>query len=214
MGLISQAWVLWMRGQFAEVIALLERAQPLFAMSTGTAFVESAAYGWLASIYLRQGQHSQAEQTATKAAELLAKAPMPFYNHVLTHANIAEVFLALWEKEQQQKSRAAEFKAKARKACRALHGLLRWYPLAEPGAWLWQGVYDWQDGKPDRARQSWQKSLAAAQKFAMSYDEALAYEAIGQHATGAEREATLARAREIFYRLGVIGLDAPSAPVE
>lgn len=202
MALTSQAWILWMRGQQAETMALIERAQPLFAVTTGTAFAESATYGWLASIYARQGQYSQAEQTAFKTVELLAKAPLPFYNHVLTQANVAEVFLTLWEKEKHHPSKAAEFKAKARKACRAMHRLVRWYPIGEPGAWLWQGIYEWQDGKPDRARQSWQKSLAAAQKTQLSYDEALAYAEIGRHATGTERETNLARAQEIFTRLG------------
>ena len=37
----------------------------------------------------------------------------------------------------------------------------------------------------------------------MPYDEALAYREIGRRATGAERETNLARANEIFRRLGV-----------
>jgi adenylate cyclase len=207
MGLASQSWVLWMRGQFAEALALIERALPLFTVSTGTAFVESAVYGWLASIQVRQGQDALAEQTASKAATLLARAPLPFYNHVLTHANIAEVNLALWERETKRNSTAVKFRARARKACQSLHRLLRWYPIGEPGAWLWQGVCDWQDGKPDSASRSWQRSLAAAQRLGMPYDEALVYYEIGRHATGAERHTNLARAREIFDRLGVTGFE-------
>lgn len=47
--------------------------------------------------------------------------------------------------------------------------------------------------------------VASSALRAMPYEEALAYDAIGRHAAGPEREANLARAREIFDRLGVVG---------
>jgi hypothetical protein len=44
--------------------------------------------------------------------------------------------------------------------------------------------------------------LAAAQKLAMPYDEALAHFEIGRHASGDERRDHLDRAADIFKRLG------------
>ena len=90
----------------------------------------------------------------------------------------------------------------------------RIYPIAKPRAWLWQGLYDWLDGKPGRARRAWQKSLAMAQKLAMPYDEALAYYEVGRHATGTEQETNLTYANEIFGRLGVIGFGVQSSRME
>ena len=109
---------------------------------------------------------------------------------------------------------SAEFKALAQQACRSLHKLMRPYPVGQPSTWRWQGLYDWLDGKPGRARRAWQKSLTAAQKLAMPYDEALAYYEIGRHVTGTEQETNLARANEIFERLGVAGFGAQLSRME
>ena len=68
---------------------------------------------------------------------------------------------------------------------------------------MWQGLYDWLNGKPRSAQKKWKKSLATAQKMSMPYDEALAYREIGRHTIGAERDLNLDRANEIFQRLGV-----------
>lgn len=208
MALAGQAWLLFRIGQFERVIALAERALPLFALSTGLRIPESVIHGMLASVYVRQGQFDRAPQAAVTASGLLAQAPLPFYTHGLIHGHIAEVYLTLWAKAQGQAADAAEFKALARKACRSLHRLAGWYPVIRPSAWRWQGVYAWLDGQPGRARQAWQKSLAAAQKLAMPVEEAWAYYERGRHAAGADRDANLARAKTIFARLGVVDFEA------
>jgi hypothetical protein len=102
----------------------------------------------------------------------------------------------------------------ARAACKSLHRCARLFPVAQPRAWLWQGVYKWLDGKPVRARLAWGQSLAAAQRLGMPYDEALALYEIGRHAAGDEQGANLTGAYEIFDRLGVIGAGRPSARLE
>lgn len=112
----------------------------------------------------------------------------------------------LWEKAETEREKS-EMKALAQQACRALHKFARTYPIARARAFLWQGLYDWLDGKPRSAQKNWQKSLAAAQKLSMPYDEALVYREIGRHDTGSKRDLNLARANEIFGRLGV-ALDA------
>jgi len=83
-------------------------------------------------------------------------------------------------------------------------------PYLMNGISLWQGLYDWLDNKPNQARRAWRKSLVAAQKLGMPYDEALAHYEYGRNATGAERETNFARAREIFDRLGVLGFGLQS----
>jgi tetratricopeptide (TPR) repeat protein len=212
--LAGQAWLSFRTKQPAQVIALAESILPMFALSTGLRLPESATYSILSSVYVRQGQFDQARQAAATAGALMAEATLPVYSHAVNYGHIAEVYLTLWEKEQAQKTIAAKYKALARQACQSMHRLAHWYPVGQPGTWRWQGVYDWLDGKPRRARQAWLKSLAAAQKLAMPYDEALAYYEIGRHAEGEERQANLARAREIIERLGVGGFDMPLAQAE
>ena len=49
----------------------------------------------------------------------------------------------------------------------------------QPRAWLWQGLYEWLAGKPGKARKAWHKSLAAAERLAMRYEQGLAHYEIG-----------------------------------
>jgi hypothetical protein len=215
MALSGRVWFLLQDEQTVQAIALAESILPLFAMSTGTRIPESTTHGMLARAYLRQGQFSQARQAAATAIALMAQASLPFFAHIITYRYITEVYLTLWNKEKTQKTKAAaEFKALARQACRSMHRLARVFPIGQTEAWLWQGAYDWLDGQPGRARRAWQKSLAAAQKLAMPYDEALAYYEIGRHATGAEQESNLTRAKEIFERLGVVGFGEQLSQLE
>jgi eukaryotic-like serine/threonine-protein kinase len=114
--------------------------------------------------------------------------------------------LALWEKSRTPHEKA-DMESLARRACRELNQFARTYPIAKSRSLLWQGLYDWLNGNPRNAQKNWQMSLAAAQEMSMPYDEALTYREIGRHATGMERENHLARANEIFKRLGMV-LDA------
>jgi len=113
------------------------------------------------------------------------------------------VYLALWEASHSHSptERAALAQA-ARQACKALHGYARVFPIGQPRAWLWQGLYDWLAGQPRKAHKAWRKSLAAAERLEMPYDQGLAHYEIGRHATGLERQEHLARACAIFARLG------------
>ena len=213
--LSAQAWNALQWGQTADAIALAESAMPIFAEITDSHLAETVVQGVLASAYLRQGQFSQARQAATSASELLAPVSLPHFSALIVYGHIAEVHLSLWEKERTQKTRAeAEMKALARGACQSLHRCARLFPVAQPRAWLWQGVYHWLDGKPILARQAWHTSLAAAQRLAMPYDEALAFREMGRHAAGHEQAASFARANEIFDRLGVAGSGRPSSRLE
>jgi len=201
-GLNGRAMNLFRQGQMIEATLLLNKAMSLFVIIPDSSLTELLSQGMLATVQWRQGQFEQARQSADSTARLLALAFIPVFSSLDAYSSVANVYLELWQKSQAQQEKS-EMKALARQACRALHQFVRIYPIAKPRAWLWQGLYDWLDGKPNRARRAWQKSLLAAQKLAMPYDEALAYYEIGQHAVGEERETRLARAMEIFKRLGV-----------
>jgi hypothetical protein len=71
----------------------------------------------------------------------------------------------------------------------------------------WGGLAHWLSGSPRRARRAWRKSLAQAQRLGLPYEEALTHREIARHTKPGDprREAHLARAREIFERLGAAG---------
>jgi adenylate cyclase len=217
-----QAWGLhhqarsYLRQRRASLAAaVLEQVFPLLAVIPNSRLTVLDYCGQSAIIHLQQGQLEQARQSVATCEQLLAQNLIPSALSFESYAQVAEVYLALWEKEASQASHAKpQMQLLAKQACRALHRFARTYPIAKPRAWLWQGLYDWLDGKPGRARRAWQKSLAAAQKLAMPYDEALAHYEIGWHATADEQKSNLARANEIFDQLGIIGFGVQSSRME
>lgn len=203
-GLAHQARCYLRQRQASQAVAVLEQVFPHLSAIPNSRLTELDYYGLSAIIHLQQGQWAQAQQFAATCEQSLAQMPIPTAISFESYAQVAEVYLAVWENEKSQASHLdPQLKLKAKQACHALHRFARIYPIAKPRASLWQGLYDWLDGKPGRARRAWQKSLVAAQKLAMPYEEVLAYYEIGRHATGTERETNLARAREGFERLGV-----------
>lgn len=201
-GLNGQAVSLFHLGKTTQAADLLEKALTLYASIADSGTAEQSTMGTLAGVYLRKGELEKARDAADKTARLLKQASVRIAPSFDSYSNVAHVYLALWEKSGTQHEKS-ELKALAQQACNALHRFARTYPIARARALLWQGLYDWLDGKPRSAQKNWQKSLAAAQRLSMPYDEALTYREIGRHATGSERDLNLARANEIFGRLGV-----------
>jgi tetratricopeptide (TPR) repeat protein len=202
-GLNGQAMNLFRLGRTTQATDLLEKALPLYAVISDSILTEILSQGMLATAQLRQGQLEQARNAADSAAHLLTKASIPVFTSLDTYSTVTNVYLVLWEKAQTAQERS-QIKVLAGQACRSLHRFARTYPIAQPRSWLWQGLYHWLDNKPDQARRAWRKSLIAAQRLTMPYDEAMAHYEIGRHSTGDERESNFTRASEIFDRLGVV----------
>jgi len=112
-------------------------------------------------------------------------------------AAVAEAALAL---AIRQPSKETDDIAAA--ACVALSRSVRTFPSARPVALLWGGVLQAQRGRRTRALRSWRHALAAAEKFALPFEEGLIRLELGKATAGTEREAHLLRARELFQRLG------------
>ena len=89
----------------------------------------------------------------------------------------------------------------------ALRKATRVYQLAQPHMWLWQGLSDWLLArKPAKARKAWRKSLAAAQRLDMAYEEGVPHYQIGRHLAAHDpaRREHLQRAAEIFRKLDAV----------
>jgi len=188
----------------AEVIALLEKSLALMVGNPDRS-EQLFANGLLAVAYLRQGQLQSASQAAENAAHLIAQSPPIIYSLLEGYSGVAQTCLALWETSASAPLAERKLLARlAQRACRDFQGYARVFPIGRPRAALWQGLYDWLEGRPARARSSWQNSLVAARKLGMPLESGLAHYEIGRHlaASDSARLEHLRRACDIFGQLG------------
>ena len=205
-GLNGQAVSLLRLGRISEAAEMMQKVLKLFDSIGDSGLAEQNTGGILTITYLHEGQIEKARNAADKTARLLKEALVPIAPSFDSYSNIAYLYLLLWERSETPGERS-EMQSLAHQTCRALNQFSGIHPIGKSRALLWQGLYDWLDGKPLKAKKNWELSLAAAKELSMPYDEALVYHEIGRHATGSERDLNLARANEIFERLGV-ALDA------
>ncbi|GIK43899.1 MAG: adenylate/guanylate cyclase domain-containing protein [Chloroflexota bacterium] len=225
----AQSWGL--AGQLRSLLALGEQRteQALTTLQT----LESVAhddigsadkinsYGVIALLRWRLGQSELAQSAAEAGVTWIGRSSPTGYGIIHGYNNVAEVCLALWEAEerlgvggwgsesQNRKSRqghaseSQNLKSNAWQACQALRQYARAFPSGRPRAWLWQGLYEWLSGRPGKAYAAWRKGLAAAERLAMPYEQALTLYEIGRHLPAADpnRRPYLVRAAEIFRQL-------------
>jgi predicted ATPase/class 3 adenylate cyclase len=201
--LLGQAQGLIRLGRTDEAVPMLEEALVISDVDTDLR-VKANSYGLLALARLHRGEPELARAAAAQAAQWIAKATTDVTYMLEGYADTAEVTLALWEAAAAQGQPTSELCAEAGRACKAMHKFARIYPIGQPRDLLWQGLYDWLDGKPARAQERWQKSLERAVQLSMRYDEALAHREIGRHLPAADpaHHEHLSRAKEIFAELG------------
>jgi class 3 adenylate cyclase/tetratricopeptide (TPR) repeat protein len=220
--LLQQAWGLngqaegpLRLGDNETAVNLLEDSLRLFAQNTDRVS-ETGTFGMLAIARWQRGELDLAQQAAQETAHRLAQFSSPSSYYLIEgYAGVAQVYLGLWQVSRDriaaetvrrkfyEKSEELESLARsARAACRALHQFARVFPIGQPSAWLHQGLYHWLANQPSQAHQSWQRSLIAAEKFAMPYDQALAHYAIGRHAISTNHQHHLNIASQIFTELG------------
>jgi hypothetical protein len=119
----------------------------------------------------------------------------------------AEAALLLREQEAAfEPADRARLGALCREAVASSFRFARVFPIGEPRAALLAGTSAWLDGRATAARSAWSRSLAAARRLDMPYDEGRAHLEIGRHTPpGAlERAEHLARAASLFDELGAL----------
>jgi class 3 adenylate cyclase/tetratricopeptide (TPR) repeat protein len=200
--LVGEGAARWRLGQTDKALACLEAA--LTSETDLDHLTQIWSYGLLALTRLHQGDPQGAQQAAETAANLI-RHTTPIAVFVLDgYAAVAEVYLALWAASRGQPSaERRRLRRAAWQACAALHVHAWVFPISSPRAWLWRGVHDWTAGKPSKAHKAWHKSLAAAERLSMPYEEGLAHYEIGRHlpAGDSARRDHVTRACEIFTRL-------------
>jgi len=201
-GLTGRAKNLLLLGQLDEAVALSKAAAAL--RTEDISRVDTIRiYGLLALTHVRRDEVPLARQAIETVAQLIGRVRPTAVHSLDAYTSLAEVYLVLWAASPEQSPTEQDRLAQAaRQACETLHAFARVFPIGWPQAWLWQGLYEWLADKPARSRRAWRKALAAAEQLAMPYEQGLVQYEIGRHATGPERQEHLARACEIFARLG------------
>jgi tetratricopeptide (TPR) repeat protein len=201
--LLGRAQSLLRLGQTEQAFTLLETVQQSLAESPGLP-AEIWIYGLLSLVHLRRGDQLQAHRSARMGVQLIGHSPPNALYLLEAYADVAEVYLALWNANGglSRAERSTLLKS-VRDTCRALHDFARAFPIGQPRAWVFQGLYDWHAGQTGKAHKAWQKGLAQAERLEMPYEEGLAHYEIGRHLPfdDPQQEKHLTRACELFARL-------------
>ena len=168
--------------------------------------------GTIALAHLRLGHSDQALQYAGKVLNLAENLSPTVYSLDLGFSAVAEVYFHLWEQTLHDSSRKLKpegLPSSALKAIKLVRSFEKVFPIGQPHTPYYQGWYEWLAGDKHKAVRLWNKSLEAAQKFRLPYEEALARLKLGMAETEPNlRAAHLQRAIEIFesmkapYELG------------
>jgi hypothetical protein len=197
--------ILWL-GETDRAVALLEEALSLLARNPDR-FSETVSYGVLAAAHFRRGDRQAARRAAETGAGLIARSSPTVMTSIDGYAGVAETFLRLWENAGADSPSERRALAEAtRRSCRALRGFAAGFPIGQPYAWLCTGLHAWLRGRSGAAHRAWARSLRAATRLAMPYEQGLAHLEIALHLPSQDSARTLhlERARQIFTDIGVV----------
>jgi adenylate cyclase len=200
-GLTGRLWSFLPLDELDDSVTLLE-ALPTDHLSQADKMCVDVA---LAQVYLSQQKKARAKELALEASQLAMQAPPTAQYSFPGYSGLAEVCLALWEGSAGEPAEQREALRKlAHQACHHIQGFARSFATARTDALLWQGLYDWLDGKHQKALRAWQKCADLADQLSMPYVRARAHYEMGRHmaADDPRREQHLKQAQQIFTRLG------------
>ena len=220
------AWLAFIQGRFTTAATMLTELER-FGRHSGDAQVQSWALdaqaavalrsgdlsraalllqgrrapAFTALLYLRQGEWQAARETIQAALEWVRIPPIKCYWFDL-YAMTAEAAVALWQASRRHgPDDEAAARTAAQQAVRSLRRYARTFPIGQPRLLLCQGVVAWTSGRPTQAQRAWRRSLAAAERLEMPYDQLLAHHQLGRHGRASERGHHLTRAQQLFVEL-------------
>jgi class 3 adenylate cyclase/tetratricopeptide (TPR) repeat protein len=156
-----------------------------------------------ALLHLRRGEWQAAREAVQPALEWAGAAPIKSYWFDL-YAMTAEAAVALWDRDRRQRSDGeAASRAAARRAVRCLRRYARAFPIGRPRSLLCQGTAVWVAARPAQALGAWRRSLAAAERLGMPYDQLLAHDMLARRGDPPGRGDHLTRARELRVKLQI-----------
>jgi eukaryotic-like serine/threonine-protein kinase len=208
-GLAGRAEALLRRsGEDGPALELLEESRTLFGDLPAAERLR--VHAGLGLVHLRRGNDAEAGAAVRAGLAEAAQAGMlrMWLGEALTM--LAEVALALQARGHDP--------AVAADADDLLRGFAAGCPVAEARALRVTGLRQWQAGRRPRAVRAWRRSLDAARRLDLPYDEAMAHLQLGRHLGPTEatpggwgREEHLARSRELLAALGTDPALLPAA---
>jgi class 3 adenylate cyclase/tetratricopeptide (TPR) repeat protein len=220
------AWVAHFQGRFATAATLIAELDR-FGRHSGDAQVQSWALdaqaatalrsgdldraalllqgrrvpAFAALLYLRRGEWQAARQTIQAGLEWARIPPIKCYWFDL-YAMTAEVAVALWNASREHGSDdEAAARTAAQQAVRSLRRYARAFPIGQPRLLLCRGMLAWISRRPTQAQRAWRRSLDAAERLQMPYDQLLAHHQLGRHGHASERGHHVTRAQQLFAEL-------------
>jgi len=201
LGLQGQAMIQLRLGNIQKVFHLL-KVMDFETLSDEFTIEKLWAYAILAQAKLYFGESQPAQEAAERALRMFAQSD-PRIASAVAYICVTEVLLALCEYWKREEAGSSEYlMSLARQACKALKRYARVFTISRSSSWLFQGLYDWLAGKPQKAWKAWKKSLVCSRKLGMPYEKGLAHYEIGRHSKEPKRREQLSLACEIFGKLG------------
>ncbi|HEY2785035.1 MAG TPA: adenylate/guanylate cyclase domain-containing protein [Fimbriiglobus sp.] len=190
-------------------------ASCLAAHSTIPLADQILGHGLSALARWRRGEKKLGEQAAEAAERIIAETNQISHYLPPAYAGLAEVYFGLWADRPDDPAFAREMARRVRRLCSTLRQFSLMYPIGAPTALLVRGEYEWRRGRPARAVRLWRRSLAAAERYRMPYEQGLAHAKLARRLSAADplAEAHRIQARELFSRIGAVAdghrLDVP-----
>lgn len=226
-----RAWIAYLQGGFGHATALLAEldglgrqtrdpqlrswalvGQAVIALRSGdleraaSLLGERQAPAPAALLHLRRGQRGAARAMVEAALEWAGAAPIKCYWFDL-YAMTAEVAVVLWQSDRRHGSRGgSSSRAAARQAVGCLRRYARAFPIGQPRLLLCEGLLAWAGGHPARAVRAWRRSLAAAERLGLPYDQLLAHDLLERHGDTSEWGQHLISAGALLDQLDTDGI--------
>lgn len=200
-GLAGVAWNKIRLAHEADAVPMLKEAlQILDEVPNRAASINTSAQ--LALAYLRLGEHKNAARYADKVLELSEGMSPTVYALLMGFSAVAEVHFTLWDSALRATGKldTTTLKSSAGRALALLHAYRKVFPIGQPYLAYYQGWHESLTGKNQQATKTWQKGLAAAQKYEMLYEEGLLRLKLA--GSGEDRSAHIERAIQIFETMG------------
>lgn len=195
---------LLLAGEKADMPRAIEHIQRGMALAEETRgqAEEAFATGLLAVAHFRDGNFESALEVADEAVERMDQAPPATYTALEGYSGVAETYIGLWRAGDGRADRD-RIESNTGWVCEELQRQAKIFPVIEPRARLWSGMYRATEGDLKRGRSSVTQSLEAARRLGMPFDQALAHYHLAL-LLGAEhnrRRAHLLRGKELFRKL-------------
>lgn len=172
-GLMGQAEEWACLGNWSTATTCVEEVQAIFAEQPGLIADQIRFAGIASRVYLHNQDLHQAQQVIETAIQLLRESdPIAVHTHE-GYVGIAESCIHLWTHNLQDAKQV-------RQACTSLQQFAQSFPITQPRASLWQGVWLWHQGKTAPAQKHWHQALQLATAMAMPYEQARIHQQWGQ----------------------------------